>query len=51
MSFLVYLTEPHPLDVSILLVTDATNTPVGVHSVDNSRFSLGSLQYTMIFIQ
>ena len=51
MNFHVYLAEPHPLDVGVLLVTDATNTPVGVHSVDNSRFSLGSLQYTIIFIQ
>ena len=38
------LGEPGPLDVGVLLVTDASNHPVVVHGVDDGRSILGSLR-------
>ena len=38
------LTEPGPLDVGVLLVTDTPNHPVVIHGVDNGGLVLGSLK-------
>ena len=38
------LTEPHPLNVGILLLADAPHHPVVVHGVDNGWFGLGTLR-------
>ena len=37
------LSQPHPLDVGVLLIADATHHPVVVHGIDNGWLVLGAL--------
>ena len=41
------LAQPRPLDVGVLLGTDAPNHPVVVHGVDNCGFVLGALDIAL----